>query len=431
MAFDGTRRLVGLGFGAIQAGLFVYEAQLSGDYAAPLLVEVRSDLVAALRAAGGRFSVNIARMDGIDTAQLGPVEVADSGAASDRARVIEAIASADELTTALPSVASYRSDAPNSPHRLIAAGLLRRHRPEPLLVICAENHRNAAALLTAAVADALPPAGRDEVLGRGRWIDSVIGKMSGVIDDPDELRALALATITPGQPAAFLVEEFDRILVSRADPDGGPAAQHPGMLVLREVGELGPFEDAKLLGHNAIHALAGCLGMLLGLERMSELTAVPGCLAFLRAAFLEESGAALIARHGGADELFTPAGYTAFADDLLARMTNPWLADTVERAARDPRRKLGWDDRLIGLIRLGHDEGVPTPRMAVGAAAALEIVEPGEEPTTQLDRLRELWPDDVDPEEAAVVRSIVAGGIAALWAWRTEGFAPVSGSTQP
>jgi len=150
---------------------------------------------------------------------------------------------------------------------------------------------------------------------------------------------------------------------------------------------------------------------------------VPGCMVFLRAAFIEESGRTLIARHTGADELFTPAGYAAFADDLLGRMTNPYLADTVERAARDPRRKLGWDDRLIGLIRLGLAEGVPTPRVAMGAAAGLEIVSPGQEPASQLAELAASWSADVDAVEADAVRAVLAHGIEDLRTWRDQGFA--------
>ena len=42
---------------------------------------------------------------------------------------------------------------------------------------------------------------------------------------------------------------------------------------------------------------------------------------------------------------------------------------------RDPQRKLGWEDRLVGLIRLGLAEIVPTPRYAMGVAAGLEILE--------------------------------------------------------
>lgn len=437
MTFTGNRRFVGLGFGPIQAGLFVYEAQRTGAYAPPLVVDVRADLVAGLRADGGRFRVNIARADRIDMATIGPVAIADSTVEEERVGVIEAIAAADELATALPSVRLYRSDAPHSPHLLLAEGLQRRTAPQPLIVFCAENHREAAALLEGAVLSAVAPARRDEVRKRARYVDTVIGKMSGVIGDPAERSALGLATITSALPAAFLVEEFDRILVSRIDVASAPDAQHPGMPVLREVDDLAPFEAAKLLGHNATHALTGFLGRLLDLELVADLQGVPGAMIFLRTAFLEESGRALCARFVGADPLFTPDGYADFADDLLARMVNPHLADTVARAARDPRRKLGWEDRLIGLTRLGLAEDVPTPRYAMGVAAGLEVLrrDEGQADSDLPDLLMSCWPDDVDAAEAQAVLDAVAEGVEWLERWRSGGFAalpgPVSGGAWP
>ena len=61
-----------------------------------------------------------------------------------------------------------------------------------------------------------------------------------------------------------------------------------------------------------------------------------------RDAFVNESGRALIDKYNSlGDELFTEAGYRHYAEDLLERMTNPFLGDTVTRAGRDVIRKLG------------------------------------------------------------------------------------------
>ncbi len=421
MAFSGGRKLVGLGFGAIQSGLFVYEAQGTGDYAPPLVVDVRADLVAGLRADGGQLRLNIARAGRIDVVEVGPIEVADSTQAPDRARIIEAIAEADEFASALPSVAFYRSEGANSPHLLLAEGLRRRTAPEPLIVFCAENHRSAAALLEEAVLEAAPEDEREAIRGRARYVDTVIGKMSGVITDTAEMRALGLASITSALPSAFLVEEFDRILVSRVDPEAG--LLHPGIPVLREVDDLEPFEDAKLLGHNATHALGAFLGQLLGLTLFADLRDVPGAMDFLRVAFIEESGAALRVRHAGADPLFTEVGYEAFADDLLARMVNPHLADTIDRAARDPRRKLGWDDRLVGLIRLGLAEGIPMPRYAMGVAAGLDVLRrAGAGAGSDADLLLAAWPESLDRDEVETVLGVVGEGRGWLEQWHAEGF---------
>jgi mannitol-1-phosphate/altronate dehydrogenase len=161
----------------------------------------------------------------------------------------------------------------------------------------------------------------------------------------------------------------------------------------------------------------------MGLTLVAELPDVDGAMAFLRSAFVEESGASLRRRWAGTDELFTEAGYEAFADDLLERMVNPWLADTIERATRDPRRKLGWDDRLIGLIRLGLAEGVSTPRYAMGVAAGLDMLRrSGVDHGYDADVLRGCWPDGLAADQVDGVLEAVHEGRAWLDRWRAGGF---------
>jgi mannitol-1-phosphate/altronate dehydrogenase len=162
---------------------------------------------------------------------------------------------------------------------------------------------------------------------------------------------------------------------------------------------------------------------MLGLTVVADLQRVGGAMAFLRAAFIEESGLALRRRWAGAEELFTEAGFEAYADDLLERMVNPYLADTIERAARDPRRKLGWDDRLVGLVRLGIAVGVPTPRYAMGVAAGIELLRRDGGRGSDAELLRACWSPAVtaSPESERVVAA-VAEGRAGLDEWLVAGF---------
>ncbi len=67
---------------------------------------------------------------------------------------------------------------------------------------------------------------------------------------------------------------------------------------------------------------------------------------------LHESGVPLCRRYAGSDPMFTPAGFRQYVEDLIVRMVNPYVRDTVARVGRDPARKLGWDDRLVGAMRL-------------------------------------------------------------------------------
>jgi len=196
----------------------------------------------------------------------------------------------------------------------------------------------------------------------------VIGKMSRVVTDPAESAALKLEPIAPGLDRAFLVEQFNRILVSRTQiPDF-----KPGIEVLVEKDDLLPFEEAKLYGHNAIHSLLGFLGDLKGYTAMTEIKDDKALMQIARDAFLQESGAALIGKyeHLG-DDLFTEAGFTVYADDLLERMTNPHLGDTIARVVRDVPRKLEQDGRIFGTMQLALEYGIEPRNMALGALAGI------------------------------------------------------------
>ncbi|PKO20515.1 MAG: hypothetical protein CVU38_19705 [Chloroflexi bacterium HGW-Chloroflexi-1] len=398
-----------------------------------MLAEVVPGVVQAIRDAGGRFHVNVAHADGLERCEIGPIEMAVPAVDADRSRLVEAVAQAEELSTAVPGVASYRSPGPGSIHRILAEGLRRKAATGgPRAVIyAAENHNHAAEILAAAVLEEVPAAERTAVRARVRFLNTVIGKMSGVVTDADAIRDRNMATMAPGYPRAFLVEAFNRILISqiRFDEMPGEPAFQRGIRVFEEKPDLLPFEEAKLYGHNATHALAAYLGFLLGVPTIAELPQVPGVLPFLRAAFIEESGAALVKKHAGLDPLFTPAGYAAYADDLLARMVNPNLLDTVARVGRDPARKLAWDDRLVGTMRVALAAGVSPERYAMGAAAALAFMAESRTPPAAnalpalLDRL---WADaEVAPDEREAVGALIVTAVHRLARWAKAGYPPL------
>lgn len=376
MALTGTRTYVGFGFGAIQGGLFLYEAFCSGAFRRLVVAEVLPEVVTTVRRGGGYYTVNIAHADRVERATVGPIEIYDPAVKTDRAQLVAALAEAAEIGTAVPSVADYTTEGEASLHRLLARGLREKglRGGTHAIVYAAENHNHAAEILQAHVLSELAPHEQEAVAARVRFLNTVIGKMSRVVTDPAEIHAAALAPVTPEATRAFLVEAFNRILISRLRFNGVPFAR--GITVFEEKDDLLPFEEAKLYGHNATHALAAYLGARCGVQFMFALKALPGMMDFLRAAFMEESGQALIRKYRGLDPLFTPAGYAAYADDLLERMTNPYLRDTVARVARDPARKLGWNDRLIGTMRLALAQGIEPWRYALGAAAALAMLEP-------------------------------------------------------
>src|SRR5215470_10345530 len=126
MGLNGTRTYVGFGFGAVQAGLFLYEAYRSDAFGRLVVAEVLPQVVSAVRAANGQYHVNIAHRDHIERANIGPVSLEDPAVEDDRQRLIEAIADAEEIGTTVPSVMYYKSDSPGSLHRILAEGLRRK-----------------------------------------------------------------------------------------------------------------------------------------------------------------------------------------------------------------------------------------------------------------------------------------------------------------
>jgi mannitol-1-phosphate 5-dehydrogenase len=429
MALTGRRTYVGFGFGAIQAGLFLYEAYGSGAFRRLVVAEVAPGAVAAVRRAEGRFSVNTAYSDQVRHSKVGPVEIEDPASEPDRNRLVEAIAEAAEIGTAIPSVGHYVSAGPGSLHRVLAEGLRKKAacRGPRAIVYTAENHNRAAEILESKVLSEIPVGEREAVHSRVQFLNTVIAKMSGVISDPDEIRTQELITITPDEPRAFLVEAFNRILISKVqfgELDGEPPFQR-GIAVFEEKENLLHFEEAKFYGHNAAHALAAYLGAVTGVHRIADLRKIPGVLPFLRAALIEESGAALVRRYAGVGPLFTTEGYQGHADDLLRRMLNPHLLDTVERVGRDPERKLGWDDRLIGTIRMALREGVKPRRYAIGVSAALARIDRSalEKDMSTAAVLSAIW-SDASPttHERGAVLGLVEEGRQQLVRWIEAGF---------
>ena len=434
MALTGHRTFVGFGFGAIQAGLFLYEAFRSGGFARLVAGEVAPDAVESLRRSAGCYAVNVAHADRVEAARVGPVQIENPATPQDIARLVEAVAEAEEISTAVPSVQFYSGPAPGSIHRILAQGLRKKAAGGgPRAVIyAAENHNHAAEILEAAVFDEIPAAEKAPARARVCFLNTVIGKMSGVVSEAGEIQARQLAAVTPDVSRAFLVEAFNRILISQVcfpKVLGEPRFQR-GITAFVEREDLLPFEEAKLYGHNATHALAAYLGALRGLELIADLRQTPDLLGFIRAAFLEESGEALIRKHAGKDRLFTPQGYREYADDLLARMTNPHLQDSVERVGRDPRRKLGWDDRLVGTLRLALQQDVVPRRYALGTAAALATLDPSFLQTDMpaRDLLAPIWGHEaVETKDAQQVLRLIEEAKRSLKRWCDSGFQKISG----
>ncbi len=355
---------MGFGFGAIQSGLFLYEAYRSGNFSRFVVAEIDQVLVDGVRNSDRKYRINIARKDRIDQCELEGIEICNPRDREDRESLIDAVSVSDELATALPSVGFYDTGGDTSVARILSEGLSRRTETFPTVIYASENHNHAAEILTGCIRKHTSPDKLEAV----QVLNTVIGKMSGVISEREVIERMGLATITPDIPRAVLVEEFNRILISRVNLE----EYRRGIGVFLEKDDLLPFEEAKLYGHNAIHALIAYLADLKGIETVAQAGQDERIMQIARDAFINESGAALIQRHCELrDPLFTQEGYREYAEDLLQRMISPFLNDMVWRVGRDHLRKLGYDDRLFGTMGIALQQRIKPVNLALGSAAGV------------------------------------------------------------
>jgi mannitol-1-phosphate 5-dehydrogenase len=376
----------GFGFGPIQGGLFVKEAFQSGNFARIIAAEIDAEIVDAVRANKGSYYVNVAKADGVEVLKIDNVELFDPSVAADKQMLLEALAQSTEIATCLPSVDFYNSGGASSVASLIAYGL-KNSKAQATIIYTAENNNRAAEMLEESVTKKIGALSPEKV----QFLNTVIGKMSRVVAGSAETEARCegsrglqkqggfrseiaeskLKTIAPGIKRSFLVEEFNRILVSRTKI----ADFRPGIEVFIEKDNLLAFEEAKLYGHNAVHSLLGFIGAVKGYTKMTELKQDQAVMQIGRKAFLEESGAALVKKYASlGDELFTKAGFRHYAEDLLERMTNPYLGDTVARVVRDAVRKLRINGRIFGTMQLALEYGTEPTNMALGAMAGIAVL---------------------------------------------------------
>lgn len=354
---------VGIGLGPIQTGIFLAGAA-KGGFDRIVIAEVNEKLKAAVNACHS-VTVNIAADDRVYTEVYPNVEVYNPNDPADQEKLIQAAAEASELATALPSVKFYAYCAP----WLKAGFALQPERTR--FFYTAENNNHAAEELEKAMGVKFPNT---------YYLNTVIGKMSGVVPASPDRPGLA-----PDAENGHLVEEFSTIYISSC-----PGIENRKVQSLFVKDDLFPFEDAKLYGHNATHYLLATLGKAKGCTTMDELRAYPELIELARKAFFEESGSALIKKYADLnDELFTDAGFKAYVDGLLVRMTNPFLKDAIDRITRDPERKLSWDDRAIGTMRLIMSQGITPASFAVGAKAAIAEWAAGKDAKSELSAL---WP---------------------------------------
>jgi mannitol-1-phosphate 5-dehydrogenase len=289
-----------------------------------------------------------------------PIEIVGDGAETVEIRNIRAVNGKD-----IDAVAREIQDAPivctavgvnvlKFVAPAIAAGIKLRAEAgveSPLNIIICENLLHASDILKGYILAELPDSLKGYVDSHVGFVESVVSRMVPVMTEED--RKL--------DPLRVVVEAYKHLPVAKK----GFVGPIPEIVGFHPYDNFEGYVERKLFTHNLGHASAAYLGYLKGYQYIYQAVADPKVRDAVNRV-LGETGKALIEKWG-----FTPEEHQAHIDDLLRRFANVSLGDTVARVGRDPVRKLGPNDRIIGGAKLAISYGIEPKNICLAAAAAL------------------------------------------------------------
>lgn len=180
-------------------------------------------------------------------------------------------------------------------------------------------------------------------------------------------------------PLAVNVQDFWYLPIDKTRLKGS----FPNLPGLSLVDDFDGYLDRKFYTYNAANGSVSYLGYLRGYRFIADAARDPEILKILEKVY-EETGKALCKKHG-----FDFNKHMEFTRTSLNKLQDVHLVDYVERNARDPIRKLGPNDRLVGPARLVVNYGGRPEALATAIAAALYYDEPTDPIALQLKAIRE------------------------------------------
>ena len=141
------------------------------------------------------------------------------------------------------------------------------------------------------------------------------------------------------------------------------------------------FLERKFYTYNAANGTTSFVGALLGYEVLAEAAHDERILKILDGVY-QETGKALSMKHGISLE-----EQMAFAKTSLNKLQDYTIVDSIERNARDPQRKLGKDDRLVGSARMVLSCGIRPENLCTAIACAIYYRNPEDSSAVALEKV--------------------------------------------
>ena len=330
-----SKRVVIFGAGSTGRGHVGQLAYASGY--SLVFVDRDEKLIGALVAAG-RYTVRLVGatirdvvVDGFEAYPLSAEE-----------QVAEAVAHCDLVLTAV------RAENLCGVVGSLTRGIVRRVQEgirTPLNIIACENMIAGSTTLKALVVPELEP--------RYRWQWEYLGFPDAMIS--------RVVPVPQGDPMLLEAEDYNEWPVDK----GSYLGDDPQIAGLDLVDNLTALLERKLFMHNTGHAVCGYLGWLKGHTVMCDAILDPWIRSAVHGA-MTESGQALIHKHG-----FSEESIWRYRDGFIPRVEGRLIQDAVSRVIRDPRRKIGRHERLVGPACMALDYGITPHNLALGIAALL------------------------------------------------------------
>lgn len=248
---------------------------------------------------------------------------------------------------------------------VIAKGIDGRKESSPLAVIACENAIGATDTLAGFIKDEknTPKDRLSSISDRARFANSAIDR------------------IVPGQdPDAGLnvkIEKFYEWVVDKT-----PFAEHPEIHGVKWVDNLVPYIERKLFTVNTGHATAAYYGHNKKLRTIHDALNDKEVHDTVQKA-LQETSKLIVDKHG-----IDVQEQKDYVENIIKRISNPYLEDVVERVGRAPLRKLSRKERFIGPASELAEKGDSVDALLVAIEMALRFqnVE-GDEESVELAKI--------------------------------------------
>lgn len=277
--------------------------------------------------------------------------------------IIQAVAEADAVFTAVGGK-NLSSLIP-----ILKQGIERKaKRGGNLNIVTCENWKQPAAVLKSGIEELLQ-GGAKQYFAEHTGVTEAVIMRSAIEPDGELLKK---------DPLIVNVQDFWELPVDASRIIG----ELPPVAGLKLIPEFTGFLERKFYTYNAANGTTSYIGALLGYEKIADAAHDERILRILDGVY-QETAQALSKKHH-----FPLQEQLAFTLTSKRKLQDYTIVDFIERNARDPLRKLGKDDRLVGSARLVEEYGMEPHNLCTAIAAAIYYENDGDESARELARMR-------------------------------------------